>query len=211
MRSENSFIRCASVLVLVVGIYSVPVGAQLSSGTDRLESADRPERLEEERSIRRQYEETVARLIRVAGQAPKGKASSEAVLFERWGSPEHLAIALLGTLRATSAVPVLLADLSYEVRASYGGYGTASIPERFPAVRSLVSIGRPAVEPTLAKLTHARNDLELNLCRSVLVQIEGLDHAKTVIVAFSKRPLDTGQMENLARALADLEREEQQP
>jgi len=84
----------------------------------------------------------------------------------------YLSILLLGELRASDAVDVLLANLTYENPKELLTFGGSRSPAfRYPAVEALIKIGRPAFYKTLAVLKKAEDELTRELCGWVLMGI----------------------------------------
>ena len=98
--------------------------------------------------------------------------------IRNWNSPKHLAIVLLGQLRAEEAVRILGENLTYRVKPLVGGYETQGIAEQFPAARSLAQIGNPAVPAVMEKLRRTAESLQRHLYVWILTQVEGRDVAR---------------------------------
>lgn len=97
-------------------------------------------------SLKEDRKKTITTLLRMAETEVK---SQNQQLMEFQDSPKHLAIALLGELRAVEGVEVLIKNI-----ALLGGslLATLNPTERLPAVQSLIQIGSPSVKGILTRL-----------------------------------------------------------
>jgi hypothetical protein len=122
-----------------------------------------------------------------------------------WHDAKHLAILLLGDLRASEAVPALMENLCYRnpestnmprLELRYGGFA-------YPAARSLSKIGMPAVQPLLARLgVLTATAPEREICLWTLREILGEGLAKAQVeIAMEKAKTDAARA-NLKAALA---------
>lgn len=126
-----------------------------------------------------------------------------------YGGSKHLAILLLGDLRAPEAIPVLAVSIMCRVRPLYGSYGaTSTIVAQYPAADSLAKIGTPAVPTILARLGRCTDPLERQICVWILTQIEGSDLAK-FLVSKAIRECDVSFVKaNLQAALEYFDKED---
>jgi hypothetical protein len=69
-----------------------------------------------------------------------------------WHDGKHLAILLLGDLRAVEAVPLLVENILYRNPRTLYMMGPLNESGMFPGVEALVKIGMPAIDPVVAKL-----------------------------------------------------------
>jgi hypothetical protein len=96
-----------------------------------------------------------------------------------WLSSKHLAVAVLGELRAEEGIPVLIGNLTYRVKPVFGGLmETRSVGAQFPAALSLARIGGPAVSAILGRLRSTEDPLERHLCVWALMAMDGRDVAR---------------------------------
>ena len=125
---------------------------------------------------------------------------------------KHVAVLLLGDLRAAEGVSVLLRDIEYRVpKTPSGGYelGLIEGPGWHPAVESLVKIGMPSVGPVIEKLDgYAENCLGRRLCLVVLKGILSPRLAKARLEIAIEEAKDERAKTNLKAAL---EQSEPQP
>lgn len=151
-----------------------------------LTSQDLKEREKAMQAIQKQYEQLIGELIRLAGQEVQRLYPDDDPRSDfpwPWRDAKHLAILLLGDLRAVEAVPILLENLEYKnykdlkdiVQWRY------NLPEAtwYPAAESLSKIGMPAVEPTIKKLvSYEPNSMGSRICRWILKEILGVKLAR---------------------------------
>jgi hypothetical protein len=146
--------------------------------------------------------ELVDRLMELAKQPGKVLVSPNG---ERraylWHEPKHLAILLLGDLRASEAAPLLLENIEYRnPREFFGSMMTNT--EWYPAVEALSKIGMPSVDPTVIKLSHVDpKSKAAELCCWTLTEILGPRLARMrVQIAIEETP-DASAREKLKAAL----------
>jgi len=119
-------------------------------------------------------------LVELAGREGQGrryKVDDKEFVEYPMHDTKHVAMLLLGDLRAAEGVSVLLRDIEYRVpKTPSGGYelGLIEGPGWHPAVESLIKIGMPSVGPVIEKLGgYAENCLGRRLCLVVLRGILG--------------------------------------
>ena len=141
----------------------------------RLESDDWEVQEKAAIDIREGYNGTVRDLIRVAEQTTPYKFSFK---FPLWRVPaKYWAICLLGDLRASEAVRILLDNLTYP-NPRYCGSSPCDRAV-YPSADSLIEIGTPAVGPVTERLRGCgEDDLERHLCVLVLREVLGADLAE---------------------------------
>ena len=135
---------------------SEPNISKLPSGTsdvERLKSTNEQEREKEAEAIREERRQLIQQLIRLAEQnvQPVTSRTTEDSEYIRHHA-KHLAILLLGEIRANEAIPVLLENLNYRnpnilVGGSYLEHG-----QLYVSAEALSKIGMPAVGPVIDKL-----------------------------------------------------------
>jgi hypothetical protein len=105
-------------------------------------------------------------------------------ISRRWGSAKDQAIELLGELRADDqeAIDVLFRNLEYEVRVLYGEYRELfGLEYRYPAIRSLIRIGLPALDQAVKEVTQSQDPFRREKCTLILLGVLGRDQAKARI------------------------------
>jgi len=141
-------------------------GAEVrAGGLQGLEAEEREVREQTFKRLLKEREERVQKLIALAAKEVQGVKIEEGdliVVEYPWHDAKHLAMILLGDLRAAEAVPVLLENLEYRVpRFTDGGYAQTMAVKgsgMHPATEALVKIGMPAVEPLVEKLAGVSED-----------------------------------------------------
>ena len=165
--------------------------------------------------IRVERAETIRGLVVLARQDVKPliieKAGNVEYVEYPWHDAKHLAILLLGDLRAQEGVAVLLDNLTYRNPRSRlsGGEddpGLAEGPGWYPAAASLIKIGMPSVGPVTEKLSgYAGNCLERRLCLVVLKGVLGSRLAKAYLEIAIEEAKDETAGANLKAALEQFE------
>lgn len=163
-------------------------------------------------TILEERRDSIKTLIELAGMPGKGKRFKTGDVEEVEYPPhdaKHLAMLLLGDLRASEGVPVLLQNIEYRVPKFMAlGYELGRIegPGWRPAVESLIKIGMPSVGPVIQKLGgYSENSLGRRLCLVMLKEILG-PHLATVRLEMAvKEAKDDAARANLKAALAQLE------
>ena len=117
---------------------------------------------------------------------------------DREGTARDL-ILLLGKLRASEQVPILVRSLTFQVfyRASKRPQSTEDL---FPAVQALIDIGTPALDPVLERLQHEGGDDVQRAGSAVLRGILGLQRAKLVIAGLAQTARTSEIRERLRKA-----------
>jgi hypothetical protein len=142
-----------------------------------LRSTDMAERIRATNAVLRERRVVVEGLISIV-RSSKDDENAPDIEIGREQSAKHLAMSLLGELRAEEAVGVLTANLLYRVKPTRGGTSEISIAGRYPAARALWQIGSPAVPEVMGRLLVSRNPAERHICLWLLVKIEGRHVAK---------------------------------
>ena len=108
---------------------------------------------------------------------PKEKSS-----LKNFHSKKHIAIIVLGGLRAVEAVPVLIENLGYYANKTYfGGWTARNAEEYCPSAVALIRIGSPAIPAVLDKLYFAEDEGTRTICTWILVEMLGKGFAKAQI------------------------------
>jgi hypothetical protein len=189
-------LEVAVLLSLVLPVRATAAGDEALHG---LTDAGREQRQAAAAAVRTRRNETIETLISLAGKTVKTTSLPGRRATYPWHDSKHLAILLLGDLRAEQAVTVLLCNLAYyNPRHSIGGteLGLAEGPGFYPAVESLIKIGMPSVGPVTEKLRGYTEDcLERRLCVVVLKEVLGSDlaeaHLAMAIRKLEKRAAET--------------------
>jgi hypothetical protein len=154
-------------------------------------------------AIRKQRAELIKKLVGFAAEKVKPLPSSDPRFIEYpWHDSKHLATLLLGNLRATEAVPVLLENIEYKnprtmvVDEPLGSGGW------YPAAEALSKIGMPAIPPTIDNLgTYDTNCLGRQLCCWVIKEILGPRLGKVRLEMAIEESREPAAKENLTAAL----------
>ena len=203
--------RDSSVLVLtVLATVLAPGGVgQDEQPLRQLQAPDRPTRQRARHGIRKQHQELIAALIALAAgptspeRRPRGRGEVPSYPDDEG---KDLAIELLGDLRATEAIPVLLDNVKYCNPAALSG---EYLPWQFdfPAAVSLAQIGNPSVEPALATLEVTNDELERQLCCWIIKEVEGEELAPIVLQLAIGKERYSGSKARLQAALEYLQKQ----
>lgn len=175
---------------------SVPPSEPSMSNFSGLEAEKREDREKASELILKQHQRLVQHLIELSDKPDPLEFSP----YE-WHNSKHLAILLLGDLRAVEAVHVLLEHLEYKnprnIMGSYmdlGGY--------FPAAEALSKIGMSAVRPTIEKLgSYTKDSQGRRLCCWILKEILGVRLARVRLQIAIEESRDSAVKKNLTAAL----------
>jgi hypothetical protein len=153
--------------------------------------------------IRNDRDELIKQLIELAREKVEQLPSSDSRFVEYpWHDSKHLATLLLGELRATQAVPVLLDNIEYKnARLRYvdepldqGGW--------YPAAEALSKIGIPAVGPTIEKLgSYDKDCFGRELCCWIIKEVLGSKLGKVRLEMAIAETKDETVKKNLTAAL----------
>jgi len=172
LRSKGGPIMCRTFHVLgmacVLGLAAF-FGAEVrAEGLQGLEAEEREVREETFGKILKGRRECVQELIALAAKETQGvqgvmvEERGYAPVHYPWHDAKHLAMILLGDLRAAEAVPILLENLEYRVPRftgyTSGRFAAVRGSAMHPATEALVKIGMPAVEPLVEKLAGLSED-----------------------------------------------------
>ena len=164
-------IWCALAIVCLVRTEVTKKGKD--KGEARVHIASVKDREQREKKILNQRNDLIQGLIAAVCKEPAPREIEEDESGERFHSEKHISIILLGGLRASRAVNILLENLFYQTPPKFST--TAPIPreEFYPAAVALIRIGLPSVNPVLEKLHFTESENEGNLCAWILVEILG--------------------------------------
>ncbi len=134
-------------------------------------------------------------LANVIGQLRDGNLANEGKVH---------AIYLLGQLRATASVAVLIDNIDLKARKvdPKGGIGRWGM---YPAQEALAKIGNPAVNMILDKLPAEKVELRRKLMCFVLSDVEGKNFSRLLLKLRLEEEKDQAKRGNWERALAVLE------
>jgi len=154
-------------------------------------------------SIRNEYRSIANRLIALAAQEVKPAPPFNPRIKEYpWHDSKHLAIILLGDLRAGDGVPVLLQNLEYINPKTISADESLREIEWYPAVESLCKIGLPAVGPAIKILGELGPDAERSkLCCLLLKETLGVKLARARVQIAIEEARDETAKANLKAAL----------
>jgi len=145
---------------------------------DCLRSTDIHDRARGKNQIRKERRSLVRALVQMVLSESGGQENGP-METRPWLSSKHVAITLLGELRAEESIWVLMGNLTYRVKPLFGGMvETVSVSGQFPAAKSLAKIGSPAVPAILNRLRRTEEPLERHLCVWILMAIDGRDVAR---------------------------------
>jgi hypothetical protein len=181
--------------------------AAVATGQDfagSLESTDLGERLAAQQAIRTGRRDMIHELMRLAA----AKTAPDPTRGVEYGlplypelEPKHLAIELLGELRAGEAVRVLFGNLRYcnpRVRT----FELLTWQHDFPAAVSLMKIGQEALPPAMARLARSEEQLERRLCLWIVKTVLGPDLARAALRIEADKEKDPAWKANLEAAIA---------
>ena len=109
-------------------------------------------------------------------------------------------IALLGKLRASDYVPLLVQNLTFEVfyKATKRPQTTEDL---YPAVQALIDIGSPAVGPVLERLKQESEEVVQKTALAVLRGVLGPDWAGAILDREIRVATSSGAKERLRQAM----------
>ncbi len=142
-----------------------------------LQSANIGQRVKARSRILNERRSLIRSLVVIAGSDDR-ESYEGTTRIQNWNTPKHLAILLLGELRAEKGIRILTQNLTYRVTPLVGGVETGALASQFPAARSLAQIGNPAVPAILRILRTTKTPLERQICAWILVEIDGRHVAK---------------------------------
>ena len=161
-----------------------------------------PEQINAAETIRKNWSDTIQQLISSAARDVKPLSSSdpENIRYPRHDS-KHLAILLVGDMRAAQAVPVLLDNLEYpNPREPAGSY--PNVDGLYPAVEALSKIGMPAIGPTIQKLGRCPpNSRGSQLCCWIINKVLGAKLGRVSLEMAIEESRDEAVKQNLRAAL----------
>lgn len=200
-------------IACVLGVLASLSFTAWGGNLEGLKSDKREVREEAFDRILEQHKDRVQQLIALAAREVHGrefKLGDRAVVEYPWHDTKHLAIILLGDLRAAESVPILLENVEYRNPRILGG-GTDEMAAGeghpwYPATESLIKIGMPSVGPVTEKLGgYAENCLGRRLCLVVLKGILGPRLAKAHLGIAIEEAKDKTARANLKAALEQVE------
>jgi len=203
-RVAMPIIACASILLLGLGTKDKPLD------TKAFQQQSREGREEAAKSVLQERADLVKDLIQLAStkdDAPRSPGFPQEGL---WHSSKHLAIQLLGDLRASEAVPALLENMCYRnpERADLPGMIYRYGGEAYPAAMALSKIGMPAVQPLIARLSvPGVAASERTTCLWTMKAILGEKLAKAQLQMSIEETKETSAKAKLESALEEFKKE----
>lgn len=198
----NSLKKIVIIATLVVGCLSLGGDTVITIDLAGLEAEKLGDRERAAESIRQERAGLVKRLIELAGAKVEPlPSSSPRFVSYPWHDSKHLSILLLGDLRATEAIPVLLDNLEYKNPKSIDG-GYLDIGGAYPAAEALSKIGMPAVEAIVERLgDYDPKSNRSKICRWIIEAILGTRLARTRLEIAIEETREANVKENLRAAL----------
>jgi len=190
------------IAILILGVWAtISTISSSSSEASRpdfggLQAEKRQEREKTSEVILKEHQRLIQHLIELSDKPDPSEFSPY-----NWHDSKHLAILLLGDLRAAEAVDVLLEHLEYKnPRELIGSY--TDLGGHYPAAEALSKIGMLAVEPTINKLAgYAQKNKSSELCCWVLKKILGVKLARARLQIAIEETRDPTVKKNLTAAL----------
>lgn len=132
-------------------------------------------------AIRREHVENVQSLIKLVGLKEAD---------DSWQGVRHLAILLLGDMRATEAVPALAERLTY--LPDLPAYTTERLNREayYPCATALVKIGQPCVGAMMGKIEWSKDKAVRELAAWVLMEVEGKERAAERLQSMADKSYD---------------------
>jgi hypothetical protein len=142
-------------------------------------------------NVMKQRQETIRDLISITEKKDVDKT---------FGGPYHRAIILLGDLRATEAVGVLSANLTYLPGGCVIIDEVMETQAYYPCAFALTRIGEPAIPAMIGRITQGSTPLERELAAWVVMEIEGKDQAAYRFASLGKTDMPGRNKDMLATA-----------
>jgi len=205
------FKKTIFVAGMLMSLMFLAAGKIITFDISGLESEKLEEREKTAETILKNQKEVIKQLIDFAAKKvePLRSESLKAVEYP-WRDNKHLSILLLGDLRASEAVPVLVENIEYENTKIIDVWGHLDKSERYPAVEALIKIGMPSVEPVIEKM--ARYDKECVArynCVFIIERILGTHLAKEKLKIVIEQTKDPAVRKNLEAVLPLLKTEKE--
>lgn len=157
------------------------------------------EKLQDRENARKQILENrkvlIEKLIELASEDRPGDAPGAS------RETKHVAIVLLGDLRATEAVGVLFDNLSYLNFWEPWQFKYADIGDGYPAAQSLVKIGMPAVPGCIERLKSSEDETIRKNCYWVIREVLGRELGRFIITKAVGAETDPEKRTRLQAAL----------
>jgi hypothetical protein len=154
--------------------------------------------------MRRSHSKLIKQLVELAAEKVEPQPPFNLRIKEYpWHDRKHLAIILLGDLRAPEGVPMLFQNLEYMNPKSISVDESLREIDWYPAVEALTKIGLPAVKPGIDELAKLAPGTERGkLCCLFLKQALGAKLARARIEIGIEETRDKTAKENLKASLA---------
>lgn len=152
------------------------------------------------RSARTELIKRLLGIVEAAGQSQR-KPSMQEPVEHPWHESKHLAIFLLGDLRASDAIPRLLENINYLNPRTIYVSEPLDIGGWYPAAEALSKIGMPAVDPIVAALSQLDpKSKTADTCCWILREILGVKLARARIQIAIEETRDASVRERLQAA-----------
>lgn len=189
-------------------IKSASIALALENSVQQLSAPAMEQRVAAAEIIKQEREHRINDLIQVARRRTeplRTRVGDVEVASYHWREDKHLAILLLGDLRASEAIVVLLENIEYMNPRSDVADRLQGPEFWFPAVESLIKIGMPAIDPVVDRLGREDKDgVVRRNCLATVRNILGLELAKTKLQLSIGNASDAAIKKNLSAALAEL-------
>lgn len=200
--------RCVVGIACVLGVLASLSFTALGGNLEGLKHDKWEVRREAFDRILKERKDRVQQLIALAATEVQGfelRVGDWIMVEYPWHDSKHLAIILLGDLRAAEGVPVLVENLEYNNPRTMDAtkdetFVGEGVP-LYPATDALIKIGMPSVGPLVEKLRGYSEDCRGRyLCLVMLKQILGLKLAEARLKIAIKEA-ETALAEDPARAI----------
>lgn len=159
---------------MLLSLMLLTAAAVITFDISELEAEKLEDREKAAERIRQNHKNLIRQLIDLASKKTEKSGSKTRLLLPNPYDSKHLSILLLGDLRATEAIPLLLDNITY-LNPKYQTPSYLSAKDKYPAVESLIKIGIPAVQPVIEKLgTYDKASFARKNCCRILKEILGL-------------------------------------
>ena len=179
---------CVLVAILALGAAVAP------SVISKLQSERVEERVKAREEILESRRLLIDKLIELAGEDRPGLDEDRTV----WGDSKHVSILLLGELRATEGVDVLLDNLTYRNTWDPSGYYPWAV---YPALEALVKIGMRGIPGALERLKTSQDERERENCYWLVRGGLGVETGRFAIATAMQDERDPERKSRLEAAL----------
>lgn len=153
-------------------------------------------------AIRKEHSKLIQQLITFSAEKVERLDPKDPKSPYPWHDSKHLAILLLGDLRAVQAIPVLFNNLEYKNPKTPWTHVSWEEGDLYPAAGALVKIGVPAVEPAIDRLaTEDEEGWGRRLCCWVIKKVLGTRLGKLRLQMAIEETRDPTVKKNLTATL----------